>query len=65
MDAARDAIVCTRVHEPRHEIAAEVADRGLTISTRCNGVSVRMAVLYLLLGGSEAAFGTSETETGA
>ncbi|MEP7055502.1 MAG: aspartate carbamoyltransferase catalytic subunit [Actinomycetota bacterium] len=40
------------------EIAAEVADsvRSTIVDQVANGVSVRMAVLYLLLGGSEAAF---------
>jgi aspartate carbamoyltransferase catalytic subunit len=39
------------------EIAAEVADsvRSTIVEQVSNGVSVRMAVLYLLLGGSEAA----------
>ena len=38
------------------EIAAEVADgpRSVIVEQVTNGVSVRMAVLYLLLGGSEA-----------
>ncbi len=39
------------------EIAAEVADdpkRSTIVEQVTNGVSVRMAVLYLLLGGSEA-----------
>jgi aspartate carbamoyltransferase catalytic subunit len=37
------------------EIAAEVADsvRSTIVEQVANGVSVRMAVLYLLLGGSE------------
>jgi aspartate carbamoyltransferase catalytic subunit len=41
------------------EIAAEVADsaRSTIVEQVANGVSVRMAVLYLLLGGSEAAVG--------
>ena len=41
------------------EIAAEVADsvRSTIVDQVANGVSVRMAVLYLLLGGSEAAIG--------
>ncbi|MEO6715475.1 MAG: aspartate carbamoyltransferase catalytic subunit [Mycobacteriales bacterium] len=49
------------------EIAAEVADsvRSTIVDQVANGVSVRMAVLYLLLGGSEAAFGTHEVEAGA
>jgi len=39
------------------EIAAEVADspRSTIVEQVANGVSVRMAVLYLLLGGSEGA----------
>jgi aspartate carbamoyltransferase catalytic subunit len=38
------------------EIAAEVADsaRSTVVEQVANGVSVRMAVLYLLLGGAEA-----------
>jgi aspartate carbamoyltransferase catalytic subunit len=42
------------------EIAAEVADgpRSTIVEQVANGVSVRMAVLYLLLGGSEPAIGT-------
>ncbi len=42
------------------EIAAEVADgpRSTIVEQVSNGVSVRMAVLYLLLGGSEPAIGT-------
>ncbi|MGH3240074.1 MAG: aspartate carbamoyltransferase catalytic subunit [Spirillospora sp.] len=41
------------------EIAAEVADsvRSTIVEQVANGVSARMAVLYLLLGGSEAAIG--------
>ncbi|GAA3736682.1 aspartate carbamoyltransferase catalytic subunit [Salinactinospora qingdaonensis] len=41
------------------EISAEVADSPRSTITEqvANGVSVRMAVLYLLLGGSEPAFG--------
>ncbi len=41
------------------EIAAEVADgvRSTIVAQVANGVSVRMAVLYLLLGGSEPAIG--------
>ena len=48
------------------EIAAEVADsvRSTIVDQVANGVSVRMAVLYLLLGGSEAAFG-QPTESGS
>ncbi|MDQ1714311.1 MAG: aspartate carbamoyltransferase catalytic subunit [Frankiaceae bacterium] len=42
------------------EIAAEVADsaRSTIVEQVANGVSVRMAVLYLLLGGSEPAIGS-------
>jgi aspartate carbamoyltransferase catalytic subunit len=45
------------------EIAADVADseRSVIVEQVTNGVSVRMAVLYLLLGGSESAIG-AETE---
>jgi aspartate carbamoyltransferase catalytic subunit len=41
------------------EIAAEVADsvRSTIVEQVANGVSARMAVLYLLLGGSESAIG--------
>ncbi|HTJ71221.1 MAG TPA: aspartate carbamoyltransferase catalytic subunit [Actinospica sp.] len=48
------------------EISAEVADSTRSTITEqvTNGVSVRMAVLYLLLGGSEPAIGT-ENEEGA
>ncbi|PRX96981.1 aspartate carbamoyltransferase catalytic subunit [Allonocardiopsis opalescens] len=44
------------------EIAAEVADspRSTIVEQVANGVSVRMAVLYLLLGGSEPALGGGE-----
>jgi aspartate carbamoyltransferase catalytic subunit len=44
------------------EIAPEVADsvRSTITEQVANGVSVRMAVLYLLLGGSEPAFGSDE-----
>jgi aspartate carbamoyltransferase catalytic subunit len=43
------------------EIAAEVADspRSTIVEQVANGVTVRMAVLYLLLGGSESAIGNS------
>jgi aspartate carbamoyltransferase catalytic subunit len=43
------------------EIAAEVADsaRSTIVEQVANGVTVRMAVLYLLLGGSEPAIGRS------
>jgi len=42
------------------EIAAEVADstRSTIVAQVANGVSVRMAVLYLLLGGSKPAIGS-------
>lgn len=42
------------------EIAAEVADsvRSVIVEQVANGVSVRMAVLYLLLGGNESAIGS-------
>jgi aspartate carbamoyltransferase catalytic subunit len=44
------------------EIASEVADglRSTIVDQVTNGVSVRMAVLYLLLGGSESAIGSLE-----
>jgi aspartate carbamoyltransferase catalytic subunit len=44
------------------EIASEVADglRSTIQDQVTNGVSVRMAVLYLLLGGSESAIGSTE-----
>jgi aspartate carbamoyltransferase catalytic subunit len=44
------------------EIAAEVADgpRSTIVEQVTNGVSVRMAVLYLLLGGSEPAIGVEQ-----
>ena len=44
------------------EITADVADsaRSVIVEQVTNGVAVRMAVLYLLLGGSEPAVGTSE-----
>ncbi len=46
------------------EIAADVADsaRSTIVEQVANGVSVRMAVLYLLLGGSEPAIGVHERE---
>jgi aspartate carbamoyltransferase catalytic subunit len=46
------------------EIASEVADglRSTIVDQVANGVSVRMAVLYLLLGGSESAIGTGSDE---
>ena len=42
------------------EITADVADsdRSVIVEQVTNGVAVRMAVLYLLLGGSESAIGT-------
>ncbi len=44
------------------EITAEVADsdRAVIVEQVTNGVSVRMAVLYLLLGGSDSALGGTE-----
>ena len=44
------------------EIASEVADglRSTIVDQVTNGVSVRMAVLYLLLGGSEPAIGSDQ-----
>jgi aspartate carbamoyltransferase catalytic subunit len=44
------------------EITAEVADsrRAVIVEQVSNGVSVRMAVLYLLLGGSDSAIGSDE-----
>ena len=49
------------------EIAADVADgpRSVIVEQVANGVSVRMAVLYLLLGGSESAIGSADTTEGA
>jgi aspartate carbamoyltransferase catalytic subunit len=46
------------------EISAEVADsdRSVIVEQVANGVSVRMAVLYLLLSGSESAIGPADTE---
>ncbi len=46
------------------EITAEVADSGrcTAVEQVTNGVSVRMAVLYLLLGGSEPAISNHRTE---
>jgi aspartate carbamoyltransferase catalytic subunit len=45
------------------EITADVADshRSVIVEQVTNGVAVRMAVLYLLLGGSEPAFGGAES----
>jgi aspartate carbamoyltransferase catalytic subunit len=49
------------------EIAPEVADglRSTIVEQVANGVSVRMAVLYLLLGGAEPALGPAPTEVSA
>ncbi|MBC6462441.1 aspartate carbamoyltransferase catalytic subunit [Actinomadura sp. HBU206391] len=49
------------------EIAAEVADsqRSTIVEQVANGVTVRMAVLYLLLGGSEPAIGSAATVPGS
>ncbi|WP_030251591.1 aspartate carbamoyltransferase catalytic subunit [Streptomyces violens] len=46
------------------EITAEVADspRCTAVEQVTNGVSIRMAVMYLLLGGNEPALTTSSTE---
>ena len=46
------------------EISAAVADsdRSVIVEQVANGVSVRMAVLYLLLSGSESAIGTDESQ---
>ncbi|MEI6361209.1 MAG: aspartate carbamoyltransferase catalytic subunit [Actinomycetes bacterium] len=48
------------------EISAEVADsdRAVMVEQVANGVSVRMAVLYLLLGGSGEAIATAEKSGG-
>jgi len=48
------------------EISAEVADsdRAVMVEQVANGVSVRMAVLYLLLGGSGEAIATGEKSGG-
>jgi aspartate carbamoyltransferase catalytic subunit len=47
------------------EIAPEVADgvRSTIQQQVANGVSVRMAVLYLLLGGAESAIGAVSGES--
>jgi aspartate carbamoyltransferase catalytic subunit len=47
------------------EISAEVADsdRSVIVEQVANGVSVRMAVLYLLLSGSESAIGNDEGQS--
>ena len=44
--------------------AADVADsdRSVIVEQVTNGVAVRMAVLYLLLGGSEPAVSTGSTQ---
>jgi aspartate carbamoyltransferase catalytic subunit len=49
------------------EISSDVADglRSTIVDQVTNGVSVRMAVLYLLLGGSEPAIGSPTTEAPA
>jgi aspartate carbamoyltransferase catalytic subunit len=46
------------------EITADVADseRSVIVEQVTNGVAVRMAVLYLLLGGNEPAIGSDEKE---
>ena len=48
------------------EITADVADsdRSVIVEQVTNGVAVRMAVLYLLLGGSEPAVGSVSSEIG-
>jgi aspartate carbamoyltransferase catalytic subunit len=47
------------------EITADVADsdRSVIVEQVTNGVAVRMAVLYLLLGGSESALASNDTAT--
>ncbi|MCX6395203.1 MAG: aspartate carbamoyltransferase catalytic subunit [Propionibacteriales bacterium] len=49
------------------EITADVADsdRSVIVEQVTNGVAVRMAVLYLLLGGSEPAIGSDDQEKNA
>ncbi|WP_209714285.1 aspartate carbamoyltransferase catalytic subunit [Marmoricola sp. OAE513] len=49
------------------EITADVADsdRSVIVEQVTNGVAVRMAVLYLLLGGSESALTTTSEENNA
>src|SRR6195952_3202010 len=49
------------------EITADVADseRSVIVEQVTNGVAVRMAVLYLLLGGSEPAIGSDDLSTGS
>jgi aspartate carbamoyltransferase catalytic subunit len=46
------------------EITADVADsaRSVIVEQVTNGVAVRMAVLYLLLGGNEPAIATPDNE---
>jgi aspartate carbamoyltransferase catalytic subunit len=46
------------------EITADVADsdRSVIVEQVTNGVAVRMAVLYLLLGGNESAISTPDSE---
>jgi aspartate carbamoyltransferase catalytic subunit len=48
------------------EISAEVADsaRSTIVEQVANGVAVRMAVLYLLLGGNESAIGGHGSDSG-
>jgi aspartate carbamoyltransferase catalytic subunit len=48
------------------EISAEVADgtRSAIVEQVANGVSIRMAVLYLLLGGNESALGGHAGDSG-
>ncbi len=48
------------------EITADVADskRSVIVEQVTNGVAVRMAVLYLLLGGNESAIGGARAEAG-
>jgi aspartate carbamoyltransferase catalytic subunit len=49
------------------EIASEIADsaRSTIVEQVANGVSVRMAVLYLLLGGSEPAIAPTSSASAA
>jgi aspartate carbamoyltransferase catalytic subunit len=49
------------------EISAEVADsaRSTIVEQVANGVAVRMAVLYLLLGGNESAIGGKSSDNGS
>lgn len=55
-DAGRGDRHAPRADEPGMEIAAEVADsaRSTIVEQVANGVTIRMAVLYLLLGGESA-----------